>query len=147
MQNATRIVMVSYAVHRHCSACAIHHDDFLTSAKKQNIKLHDEKTLIEDRNMFIELNTVLKQQKVRSSHKLLFKFLMKVKNQSFKKLICPKSAVFHRWLITDTIKPPPPPAGQFHGSTFVSFLITNMRFTFTHLRPSENLRVKIDVTA
>ncbi|KRZ03764.1 hypothetical protein T11_2605 [Trichinella zimbabwensis] len=42
----------------------------------------------------------------------------------------------------DTIKPPPPPAGQFHGSTFVSFLITNMRFTFTHLRPSENLRVK-----
>ncbi|KRZ67066.1 hypothetical protein T10_11851 [Trichinella papuae] len=104
--------------------------------------------------MFIELNTVLKEQKVWSSHKLLvqyylktfgkqFKFLMKVKNQSFKKLICPKSAVFHRWLITDTIQPRPPPAGQFHGSTFVSFLITNM----PSLRPSENLRVKIDVTA
>ncbi|KRY28260.1 hypothetical protein T01_6032 [Trichinella spiralis] len=48
LENVSNHVMVSYAVHRHCSASAIHKDDFLTSAKKGKMDLlNDLKTLNE----------------------------------------------------------------------------------------------------
>ncbi|XP_003374693.1 stAR-related lipid transfer protein 9 [Trichinella spiralis] len=50
-------VMVSYAVHRHCSASAIHKDDFLTSAKKGKMDLlNDLKTLNEGSCIFCLFN-------------------------------------------------------------------------------------------